>query len=80
MILPHKATSLSPLQQPLHILKLPPTCDATSRHFCLPQHNEHNVMTIHVSFGRANLNSINVSAQDFHIWQHIGSNWSTAHI
>ena len=34
-------------------------------------------MTIHVSLERADLNSLNVSAPDFDIWQHIGSNWST---
>ena len=37
-------------------------------------------MTIHVSLKRANLNSFNVSAPDFHVWQHFGSNWSTAQI
>ena len=37
-ICPDKATSSSPLQQPLHILKLPPACSATSRHFHLSLH------------------------------------------
>ena len=37
-------------------------------------------MTIYVSLGRANLNSFNIYDPDFHIWQHIGSNWSTTHI
>ena len=80
IICPDKATSSLPFQQPLHILKLPPSCSATSRHFHLPQYYDNNVMTIHVSLRRATLNSFNISVQDFHVWQHIGSNWSTTHI
>ena len=38
------------------------------------------MITIYVSLKKANLNSFNVSAPDFHVWQHIGSNWSTTHI
>ena len=37
-------------------------------------------MTIHVSLKRANLNAFDVSAPDFHVWQHIVSNWSISHI
>ena len=37
-------------------------------------------MTIYVSLERANLNSFNVSAPCFHVWQHTGSNWATTHI
>ena len=58
MICPDKATSSSPLQQLLHILKLSPACSATFRHFHLPPHYEDNMMTVHVSFERANLNSL----------------------
>ena len=37
-------------------------------------------MTIYVFLERENLNSFNISAPDFHIWQYIGSNWSTGYI
>ena len=77
MLCPDKATISSPLQQPLHILKLPPACSATSRHFHLPLQYEDHVMTINVSLDRANLNSFNISAPDVHIWQHISTNGST---
>ena len=79
VVSPGKATSSSP-QQPFHILKLLPACSATSRHFLLPPNYEDNMMTIYISLERAYLNSFNVSAPDFHIWQHIGINWSTTHI
>ena len=80
MIYPGKTTRSSSLQQPLHILKSPPSCSATSRHFQLPPHSKGSLMTINVSLERANLNSFIISAPDFHVWQHIGSNWSTTHI
>ena len=35
---------------------------------------------MHISIDKANLNTINVSTPDFHIWQHFGSNWTTAHM
>ena len=73
-ICPDKATSSSPLHQPLHILKLLHAYSVTSRHFHLPPHYEDNAMTIHVTLERANLNSFNVSTPHFCIWQHIGSN------
>ena len=52
MICPDKVTSSSSFQQPLHILKLPPACSATSRHFHLPPHYEDHVMNIHVSLSK----------------------------
>ena len=77
---PDKVACSSPFQQPLNILKLSPACCATSRHFHLPPHYEDHTSTIHVSLDKANLNAVNVSTQDFHIWQHFGSNWTMAHI
>ena len=74
MIYPDNATSSSPLQQPLHILKLPMACSVRSRHFHLPPHYKDNTMTIYVSLERENLNSFNASATDFDVWQHIGGN------
>ena len=79
-ICPDKVTSSSPLHQPFNILRLPPACNATSRYFHLPLHYEGHKITIHVSLHKANLNAINVSAPDFHIWQHFSSNWTTTHL
>ena len=58
MIYPDKATSLSLFQQLLHILKLPPACSAKSRSFNLPLHYVDHMVTMHVSFDKASLNTI----------------------
>ena len=73
-------TCSSPFQQPLHILKLPPACSATPRHFHLPPHYEDDMVTLYVSLDKGNLNAVNISTTDFHIWQHLGSNWTTDHM
>ena len=79
-ICPGKATSSSLLQQPFHILQLPPACSATKRYFHLPPHSKDHAMAIHTSLYEANLNAINVSTPDFHIWQHFSSNWTTTNL
>ena len=38
------------------------------------------MMIIHVLLERVNLNSLNISAPDTYVCQHIGSNWSTTHL
>ena len=77
MICLDKAINSSLFQQLLHILKLPPNCSATSRHFHLLPHNEDPVVAMHVPLDGANLNRANISIPDFHIWQHFDSNWTT---
>ena len=42
------------------------------------KHYEDHVVTMHASLDRANLNTINISTQDFHLWQHFDSNCTTA--
>ena len=37
-------------------------------------------LNVNVSINMANLHMINISAQDFHIWQHLGSNRSEAQL
>ena len=64
------------IQQPIHILKLPTACSATSSHFYLPPRYETPILDVNVSLNMANLQMINISAQHFHIWQHLGSNKS----
>ena len=62
--------------KPLHILKLPMACSATSPNFYLPPRYESPTLDVNISLNMANLHMINISAQDFCIWQHSGSNRS----
>ena len=64
------------IQQPIHILKLPMACSATSAHFYLPPRYEIPVLNVNVSLNMANLQMINITAMHFHIWQHLGNNQS----
>ena len=65
-----------PIQKPIHILKLPMACSATSSNFYLPPRYETPTLDVNISLNMANLHMLNISAQDFHIWQHLGSNRS----
>ena len=51
-------------------------CSATSSHFYLPPRFETPILNVNISLNMANLHMINISAQHFHIWQHLGSNRS----
>ena len=66
----------TPIQQPIHILKLPTACSATSSNFYLPSRYETPTLDINISLNMANLHMLNISAKNFHIWQHLGSNRS----
>ena len=50
----------------------------TNLHFNLPPHYADHVVTMHVCLVKADLNTVNISTLDFHIWQHFDSNWTTA--
>ena len=76
LICTEKPMETIPTQQPIHILKLPMACSATSSHFYLPPRYETPILDINVSLNMANLHMINISAQHFCIWQHLGSNRS----
>ena len=65
-----------PIQKPIHILKLPMACSATSLNFYLPPRYESPTLDVNISLNIANLCMLNISAQTFHIWQHLGSNRS----
>ena len=65
-----------PIQKPIHILKLPLACSATSSNFYLPPRYETPTLDVNISLNMANLHMLNISAQDFHIQQHLGSNRS----
>ena len=65
-----------PFQKPTHILKLPMACSATSSNFYLPPRYETPTLDVNMSLNMANLHMLNISAQNFHIWQYLGSNRS----
>ena len=64
------------IQQPIHILKLPTACSATSSNLYLPPRYETPTLHVNISLNMANLWMLNISAQNFHVWQHLGSNRS----
>ena len=65
-----------PIWKPICILKVPMACSATSSNFYLPPRYETPTLDVNISLNMANLYMINISSQDFHIWQHLGSNRS----
>ena len=74
LICPEKPMLTIQIWQPIHILKLPTACSATSSHFYLPTRYETPILDVNVSLNMANLQMINISAQHFCIWQHLGNN------
>ena len=71
LICPEKAMETIPIQKPVHILKLPMACSATSPNFYLPPRYETLTLDVNTSLNMANLHMINISAQDFCIWKHL---------
>ena len=67
---PGETTKFITVQKPIHILQLPLACSTTSPHFHLPPQYEHPALAINISLDMANLNMVNMSSLDFHIWQH----------
>ena len=65
LICPEKPMETIPIQQPIHILKLPTACSATSSHFYLPSRYEIPILDVNVSLNMANLQTINISAHIF---------------
>ena len=76
LICPKKAMETTIIQKPVHILRLPMACSAPSSNFYLPPRYKTPTLDVNVSLNMANLHMINISAQDFCIWQHLGSNRS----
>ena len=75
-ICPEKPMEMITIRQPIHILKLPTACSATSSHFYLPPRYETPILNVNVSLNMPNLQMINISALHFCLWQHLGNNWS----
>ena len=76
LICPEKAMETIIIQKPVHILMLPMACSATSSNFYDPPRYETLTLDVNISLNMANLHIINISAQDFHIWKHLGNNRS----
>ena len=76
LICPEKPMKTITIWQPIHILKLPMACSATSSHFYLPPRYETPILNVNVSLDMANLQMINISVLHFHIWQYLGKNQS----
>ena len=80
LICPEKAIETIIIKKPVHILKLHMACSTTSTNFYLPPRYKTPTLDVNVSLNMANLHMINILAQDFHIWQHLGSNRSEAQL
>ena len=76
LICPEKAIETIIIQKPVHLLKLPTACSATSSNFYLPPRYETPNLDVNVSINMANLHMINILALDFCIWQHLRNNRS----
>ena len=76
LICPEKAIKTIIIQKPVHIMRLPMACSATSSNFYLPPGYKTPNLDVNISINMANLHMINILAHDFHIWQHLGSNRS----
>ena len=76
LICPEKPMETIPIQQSIHILKLPTACSATSSNFYLPPRYETPTLEVNISLNMANLHMLNISARNCCIWQHLGSNRS----
>ena len=73
VICPTKPTMSVQISPPIHVLRLEPTCSATSQHFHLPPKYEDTHMTMNLSIYNANLDIINISSALFRVTQHIPS-------
>ena len=76
LICPEKSMETIPIQKSVHILKLPMACSATSSNFYIPPRYETLTLDVNISLNMADFYMINILAQDFFIWKHLGSNRS----
>ena len=76
LICPEKPMETIPIRQPLHVLKLPMACSATSAHFFLPPRYRTPILNVNVSLDMANLQAVNITTLHFCIWQHMERNHS----
>ena len=65
LICPEKPMETIPIQQPLHVLKLPMACSTTSAHFYLPPWYETPVLNVNISLDMANLQTVYITTLHF---------------
>ena len=76
LICPERAAETITIRKPVHILRIPMACSATSSNFYLTPRYQTSNLDINVSLNMANLHMVNVSTLHFHIWQHLKDNRS----
>ena len=76
LICPGKAPRSIITQTPIHVLWLQSACSATSQHFHLPPCYESHEITVNISLNTVNLNTVNISAPEFRIWQYLEDHWN----
>ena len=59
------------VEKPIHILRIPSACSATSSHFHLPPTYQNLHLEVNISLDMENLNMVSISSLDFHVWQHL---------
>ena len=76
IICPEEAPRFVKTQTSIHIVWLPPACNAMSQHILLLPCYETYELTINISLNTVNLNMINISSPEFRIWQHLEDHWN----
>ena len=71
LICPEETTKFITVQKLIHIFRIPTACSTTSPHIHLPPQYESPALAVNISLDMANLNMVNMSSLDFHIWQHL---------
>ena len=71
LICPGETTQFIEVHKPIHILCLPTAYSGTSPNFHLPPCYEEPSLEVNISLHLVNLNMINISSMNFHIWQHL---------
>ena len=71
LIYPGKAKTFITVEMPIHILRVPIACSATSSIFHLPPRYQTPHLEVNISLDIANLHMTNISSLDFCVWQHL---------
>ena len=76
LICPGKTMKFIKVKKSIHVLWLPTACNTTSPNFHLPPHYESPTLDVNISLDMVNLNMMNISSMNFHIWQHLEEHWN----
>ena len=68
LIYPGKAMTFIKVEIPVHILRIPTACSATSSNFHLPLRYQNLHLEVNISLDMANLNMVNISSLDLCVW------------